>query len=186
MGAIKLQLASDDRYLSQDPIGFDGGDYNLYRFVVNAPLTTTDPSGECPLCAAVGIGAFVGAVANLAGSAAAGTLTQSNFFSTAAIGAAAGATAVLTSGAVAAAGAVTTAGELFGASLSSGFTATAAGTFVDLTANAFLNSPPTGTTAENIANGLTPPTVPDDAPQTSPSSAASQSAAPPTACGAGQ
>jgi uncharacterized protein RhaS with RHS repeats len=45
MGAPKLQLASDDRYLSQDPIGFAGGDANLYRYVWNNPLRYRDPSG---------------------------------------------------------------------------------------------------------------------------------------------
>jgi hypothetical protein len=30
---------------SQDPSGFGGGDYNLYRYTANSPLTHTDPSG---------------------------------------------------------------------------------------------------------------------------------------------
>ena len=34
------------RFLSEDSIGFDGGDYNLYRFVNNAPINSTDPSGN--------------------------------------------------------------------------------------------------------------------------------------------
>ena len=33
------------RWLSQDPIGFVGKDYNLYRYVTNNPVTFTDPSG---------------------------------------------------------------------------------------------------------------------------------------------
>ncbi len=33
------------RFLSQDPLGFDGGDANLYRYVSNSPLNGTDPSG---------------------------------------------------------------------------------------------------------------------------------------------
>ena len=45
MGAIKLQLASDDRYLSQDPIGFASGETNLYRAMKNNPLIYTDPTG---------------------------------------------------------------------------------------------------------------------------------------------
>ncbi len=32
-------------FLSSDPIGHAGGDYNLYRYVANSPLTHTDPSG---------------------------------------------------------------------------------------------------------------------------------------------
>ncbi len=34
------------RFLSQDPIGFDAGDANLYRYVNNAPFNATDPTGE--------------------------------------------------------------------------------------------------------------------------------------------
>jgi RHS repeat-associated protein len=33
------------RWLSQDPLGFDAGDSNLYRYVKNAPTDATDPSG---------------------------------------------------------------------------------------------------------------------------------------------
>jgi RHS repeat-associated protein len=33
------------RWLSQDPIGFDAGDANLYRYVGNDSLSVTDPSG---------------------------------------------------------------------------------------------------------------------------------------------
>ena len=31
--------------MSQDPLGFDAGDSNLYRYVNNAPTDATDPSG---------------------------------------------------------------------------------------------------------------------------------------------
>jgi RHS repeat-associated protein len=37
--------ASTGRWLSEDPIGFAGGDANLYRYVGNAPGMYTDPSG---------------------------------------------------------------------------------------------------------------------------------------------
>jgi hypothetical protein len=33
------------RWLEEDPIGFEGGDANLYRFVGNDPTNFTDPSG---------------------------------------------------------------------------------------------------------------------------------------------
>src|SRR5580692_8174542 len=33
------------RWLTEDPIGFAGGDRNLYRFVGNNPVAKTDPSG---------------------------------------------------------------------------------------------------------------------------------------------
>src|SRR5262249_6364124 len=32
-------------WLSEDPIGFGGGDYNLQRYVGNSPVNGTDPSG---------------------------------------------------------------------------------------------------------------------------------------------
>jgi len=36
------------RFLSEDPIGFRGGDTNLYRYVSNKPVTLTDPMGLAP------------------------------------------------------------------------------------------------------------------------------------------
>jgi RHS repeat-associated protein len=33
------------RWMSEDPIGFESGDANLYRYVGNAPTADTDPSG---------------------------------------------------------------------------------------------------------------------------------------------
>lgn len=33
------------RFISKDPIGFNGGDVNLYRYVSNNPVNATDPSG---------------------------------------------------------------------------------------------------------------------------------------------
>ena len=36
------------RWISQDPIGFDAGDGNLYRYVKNGPVFATDPTGEVP------------------------------------------------------------------------------------------------------------------------------------------
>jgi RHS repeat-associated protein len=34
------------RFLSEDSIGFEGGDTNLYRYAANNPLSFTDPSGR--------------------------------------------------------------------------------------------------------------------------------------------
>jgi RHS repeat-associated protein len=34
------------RWISQDPLGFDAGDSNLYRYVRNSPTTATDPNGQ--------------------------------------------------------------------------------------------------------------------------------------------
>ena len=36
------------RWTSQDPLGFDAGDSNLYRYVSNQPLSLSDPSGLEP------------------------------------------------------------------------------------------------------------------------------------------
>ena len=50
------------RWLSQDPIGFKGGDPNLYRYVGNSPTNATDPSGlvetsvfDIPVAAGAGL-----------------------------------------------------------------------------------------------------------------------------------
>ncbi len=34
------------QFIEEDPIGFDGGDTNLYRSCGNSPTNATDPSGE--------------------------------------------------------------------------------------------------------------------------------------------
>ena len=36
------------RFLSEDPIGFEAGDQNLYRYVFNNPINLADPSGLAP------------------------------------------------------------------------------------------------------------------------------------------
>lgn len=33
------------RFISEDPLGFDAGDANLYRYVTNSPTNYTDPTG---------------------------------------------------------------------------------------------------------------------------------------------
>lgn len=44
--------------MSEDPLGLDSGDYNLYRYVNNQPSMKTDPSGEIGLVGfAIGFGA---------------------------------------------------------------------------------------------------------------------------------
>ena len=37
---------SPARFISEDPLGFDAGDSNLYRYVFNSPTHYTDPTGE--------------------------------------------------------------------------------------------------------------------------------------------
>src|SRR5262249_8800436 len=48
------------RFISEDPIGFAGGDSNLYAYVSNDPTNTTDPTGEIApwLAACLGGAAF--------------------------------------------------------------------------------------------------------------------------------
>ncbi|MBP9663424.1 MAG: RHS repeat protein [Pyrinomonadaceae bacterium] len=38
------------RFISEDPIGFNGGDVNLYGYVNNRPLVLVDPDGRFGLC----------------------------------------------------------------------------------------------------------------------------------------
>ena len=42
------------RFISEDPLGFDGGDLNLYAYVGNSPVMGVDPSGLCVKDAAKG------------------------------------------------------------------------------------------------------------------------------------
>jgi RHS repeat-associated protein len=64
------------RFISEDPIGFDSGDFNIYRYVSNKPVTGSDPHGESefveyllitielahPICFAYGVQHAVGPV----------------------------------------------------------------------------------------------------------------------------
>ncbi|NEZ65245.1 hypothetical protein D0962_21115 [Leptolyngbyaceae cyanobacterium CCMR0082] len=38
------------RFISEDPLGFDAGDANLYRYVFNSPPTTPTPAVNSQLC----------------------------------------------------------------------------------------------------------------------------------------
>ncbi|MDV3349818.1 RHS repeat-associated core domain-containing protein [Leptothoe sp. LEGE 181152] len=44
------------RFISEDPLGFDAGDANLYRYVFNSPTNYTDPSGEATLVTLAAVG----------------------------------------------------------------------------------------------------------------------------------
>ena len=46
------------RWTSKDPIGFTGGETNLFGYVLNDPISLMDPEGLCPFCL-VGRGPFV-------------------------------------------------------------------------------------------------------------------------------
>jgi RHS repeat-associated protein len=37
------------RFISRDPIGYEGSKRNLYEYLMNQPLSLTDPTGLCPL-----------------------------------------------------------------------------------------------------------------------------------------
>ncbi|MBC2711714.1 MAG: PKD domain-containing protein [Desulfosarcina sp.] len=59
------------RFISEDPTGFEGGDFNLYRYVNNSPLNGTDPTGECAMkeyaelmCTALSSASFGSAVSD--------------------------------------------------------------------------------------------------------------------------
>ena len=52
------------RFISEDPIGFGGGQTNLYAYVGGDPVNNIDPTGLilCPNCITAGIGAVIGGV----------------------------------------------------------------------------------------------------------------------------
>ena len=37
--------AITSRFINEDPIGFDGGDFNLFRYTQNNPINLVDPFG---------------------------------------------------------------------------------------------------------------------------------------------
>jgi RHS repeat-associated protein len=49
------------RWTAKDSIGFDGGDTDLYGYVLNDPVNFIDPTGEFINLGAAGIGAAIGA-----------------------------------------------------------------------------------------------------------------------------
>ena len=67
-----IALASPDpyasqiqRFLSEDPIGFDSQDFNFYRYVLNSPAWQNDPTGLAG--ASLGAGVSVGGHLGIAG-----------------------------------------------------------------------------------------------------------------------
>src|SRR4030067_3248190 len=68
------------RFISEDPIGFDGGDVNLMAYASNNPILLIDPEGEWAILAIrAGIGAFNGAVSGFTAGAMKGNITAGCF-----------------------------------------------------------------------------------------------------------
>jgi RHS repeat-associated protein len=51
--------AETGKWLSKDPIGFSGGDTNLYGYVANDPVNYIDPEGNNAIAPAIFIGAVI-------------------------------------------------------------------------------------------------------------------------------
>ncbi|MBN1907069.1 MAG: RHS repeat-associated core domain-containing protein [Deltaproteobacteria bacterium] len=47
------------RFLSEDPLGFDGGDFNLYVYAMNNPIMFMDPNGLCSESTTYNSGTFL-------------------------------------------------------------------------------------------------------------------------------
>ncbi|MBI5874381.1 MAG: RHS repeat-associated core domain-containing protein [Deltaproteobacteria bacterium] len=58
------------RFISEDPLGFGGGDVNLMGYVFNNPVNLVDADGRCPVCFVL---AYTGAQAGAVAVAYAGT-----------------------------------------------------------------------------------------------------------------
>jgi RHS repeat-associated protein len=63
------------RWLQKDPIGFAGGDANLYAYVGNDPVNAVDPTGQLGWLAAMALGAAFGAGLDLAAQLIGGACT---------------------------------------------------------------------------------------------------------------
>lgn len=66
----RIYDADSGRFTKRDPIGLQGGDFNLYRFAGNDPVNNTDPSGLLPsgdIYGAVGAEFTVGGGGNIQG-----------------------------------------------------------------------------------------------------------------------
>jgi RHS repeat-associated protein len=77
------------RFISQDPLGFDGGDVNLYIYAKNNPIVYMDPSGEINIWGGV-VGGIVGGAGGVLGAMSSGDFSASNLLKGFAGGAAGG------------------------------------------------------------------------------------------------
>lgn len=58
----RYYAASIGMFISQDPIGFDSRDLNLYHYAVNSPIMHLDPSGKTALLSYLAVNVIAGAV----------------------------------------------------------------------------------------------------------------------------
>jgi uncharacterized protein RhaS with RHS repeats len=64
----RVYSAELGRFLQTDPIRFDAGDGNLYRYVFNLPILLNDPTGEiAPVAIYIGAKAIKGGIAGAVG-----------------------------------------------------------------------------------------------------------------------
>ncbi len=80
--------AETGRWTSKDPIRFEGGDTNLYGYVINDPVNFADPDGQVPVPLITGgIGAVIGGVSGAVNDGFSGFITGvASGFATGALG----------------------------------------------------------------------------------------------------
>jgi RHS repeat-associated protein len=64
------------KFISEDPIGFGGGDSNLYRYVFNSPTNFIDPSGNYAILVPIAVAGF------LIGQATSALISEPNYIET--------------------------------------------------------------------------------------------------------
>ena len=76
----RVYSAGFGRFLQTDPIRFDGGDINIYRYVANSPVNRGDAYGLGPEDGFAGMTGMTGAQASTYGNLAAGYYQQTGQF----------------------------------------------------------------------------------------------------------